>query len=140
MATCGVCGGRLVVETSSRKRGRVPEYVCHRRRKNGSCSNTLRVAVETMNEEVLQAIEEHALTPEAVERVVQLTERDDVRDRQTALHREHEDVEKRIARLVDAIETGGDAASLVAKVRELETRRSGIDRGIALYIPGSARG
>ena len=67
LATCGVCGGGLVVETSSRKRGRVKEYVCHRRRKNGSCSNKLRVAVETMNEEVLDAIEEHALTPKAVE-------------------------------------------------------------------------
>ena len=61
LATCDVCGGGLVVETSSRKRGRVKEYVCHRRRKNGSCSNVLRVNVETMNEAVLQAIEEHAL-------------------------------------------------------------------------------
>ncbi len=127
LATCGVCGGGLVVETSSRKRGRVAEYVCHRRRKNGTCTNTLRIAVETMNEEVLQAIEEHALTPEAVEQVVQLTERDDVRDQQDALRRERTDVERRIARLVSAIETGGDVPSLVAKVRELETRRGAID-------------
>ena len=33
-----------------------------------------------MNEAVLQAIEEHALTPEAIEQVVQLTERDEMRD------------------------------------------------------------
>ena len=35
-----------------------------------------------------------------------------------------QDIEKRIARLVAAIETGGDAASLVAKLRELETRQT----------------
>ena len=32
-----------------------------------------------MNEAVLQAIEEHALTPEAIEQVIRLTELDDVR-------------------------------------------------------------
>ena len=35
--------------------------------------------------------------------------------------------EKRIARLVAAIETGGDAASLVAKLRSLEARLTAID-------------
>ena len=68
LATCAVCGGGLVVETSSRKRGRVKEYVCHRRRKNGSCSNVLRVSADVMNEAVLQAIEEHALTPKRLNR------------------------------------------------------------------------
>jgi hypothetical protein len=38
--------------------------------------------VTPMNEAVLQAIEEHALTIEAVEQVIQLTERDDVREQQ----------------------------------------------------------
>ena len=32
LATCGLCGGGLVVETSSRKNGRIAEYVCHRHR------------------------------------------------------------------------------------------------------------
>ena len=66
LATWGVCGGGLVVETS--------------RRKNGTCDNAVRIDVETMNEAVLQAIEEHAVTPEAIEQVVQLTERDEMRD------------------------------------------------------------
>ena len=55
-----------------------------------------------MNEAVLHAIEEHTLTPEAVEQVVQLTERDDARDQQVALTRERKEVEKRIARFVAA--------------------------------------
>ena len=64
-----------------------------------------------MNEAVLQAIEQHALTPEAVEQVIALTERDDVRDIQMALTRERRDVAKRIDRLVKAVEGAGDIAS-----------------------------
>jgi hypothetical protein len=37
----------------------------------------LRIPAPDMNEAVLQAIEEHALTPEAIEQVVLLSERED---------------------------------------------------------------
>ena len=65
-----------------------------------------------MNEAVLQAVEEHALTPAAIEQVIRLSERDDVTELQNKLTREQKDVAKRIARLVAVIETGGNAASL----------------------------
>ena len=81
LATCALCGGGLAVETSVRKRGRVAEYVCHRYRHTGNCSNRLCVGVEVMNEAVVQAIEEHALTPDAIEQVIRLSERDDRLDR-----------------------------------------------------------
>jgi site-specific DNA recombinase len=128
LVTCGVCGGGLVVETGGKKRGRIPEYICHRHRTNGGCTNALRMPVADMNEAVLQAVEEHALTPEAIESVIHLSERDDVAELQDKLARERKDIDKRIARLVTAIETGGDVASLVAKLRELEARRTAIDR------------
>jgi hypothetical protein len=60
-----------------------------------------------VNEAVLQAIEEHALTPKAVEQVIHLTEPDDLKDRQIGLEREQRDLEERLARLRAAIETGG---------------------------------
>jgi site-specific DNA recombinase len=133
LATCGICGGGLVITTGARKRGRQPEYVCYRRRQNGNCENALRMPVADMNEQILQRVEEHALTPEAVELVINLSEREDATDLQAKLARERKDVEKRIARLIAAIETGGDAASLVAKVRDLEARRSAINtEGAAL--------
>lgn len=135
LATCGNCGGGLIVDSSLRKTGRVPEYVCHRQRANGGCTNTLRVPVADVNEAVLQAIEEHALTPEAIEQVIRLTERDDIVEQQAALVRERKDTETRISRLVAAIENGGDAASLVAKVRELEERLRGIDAEAASLQP-----
>jgi hypothetical protein len=104
----------------------VPEYVCHRHRANGACTNTLRMPVEDLNEAVLQAVEEHALTPEAIEQVIHLSERDDVTELQAKLAREQKDIAKRIARFVAAIETGGDAASLVSKLRQLEARQNAI--------------
>jgi len=93
---------------------------------NGTCANALRINVEDVNEAVLRAVEEHALTPEAVEQVIHLSERDDVTELQDKLGRESKDIEKRIARLVAAIETGGDAAPLVLKIRELEARKAAI--------------
>ena len=125
----------MVVETSPRKRGRIPEYICNRHRTNGICPNALRVSVAEMNEAVLHAIEEHALTPEAIESVIAMTERDDVRDHQKTLVAEQKDIAKRIGRLVAAIETGGDAPSLVAKLRDLETRQRAIATEIANLHP-----
>jgi site-specific DNA recombinase len=137
LATCGLCGGGLVVETSkgSPRKPRTSHYVCHRRRAFGGCTNTLRIPVDALNEAVLQAIEQHALTPEAVEAVIALTERDDRRDQEAALIRERTDVDKRIANLVAAIEAGGDAPSLVAKVRALEARRGAIADELAGLRP-----
>ena len=85
IATCGECGGSLVVETSARKRGRVREYVCYRRRHYGTCSNNRYVATSEMEEAVMHAIEEHVFTPEAIEQVVMLSERNDEQDRRDAL-------------------------------------------------------
>jgi site-specific DNA recombinase len=123
LATCGVCGGGLVIDHSNNRKGSYSYYVCHRRRTSSNCANTLRMPLEEMNEAVLQAIEEHALTPEAIEQVILLTERDDLRDQQVALDRELADIEKRIGRLVAAIETGADSISLITKLRELEGRK-----------------
>ena len=70
LARGGVCGGGPVVETSPRKRGRIPEYVCHRHRHSAACTNALRVSVDQVNEQILSSIEEHPLTPEALEQVI----------------------------------------------------------------------
>jgi len=52
---------------------------------------------------VLQAIEEHALTPEAIEQVIQLSERDDVTEQKDMLERERTDIGKRKKTLLAAI-------------------------------------
>jgi hypothetical protein len=88
LATCGGCGGGLIVEQSNNAKGRYKYYICHRRRMSGTCTNTLRLPASEMNEAVLQAIEEHALTPEAIEQVVLLSERTEALDQRTTLERE----------------------------------------------------
>jgi site-specific DNA recombinase len=137
LATCAVCGGGLVVETSGRKTHRVQEYVCHRYKNVGTCTNALRVPAADMNEDVLQAIEEHALTPEAIEQVILLTERDDQRERKAAIEREAKDVARRIARVLAAIETdeATPAASLRGRLRELEARQETLARELASLAP-----
>jgi hypothetical protein len=59
-----------------------------------------------MNEAVLQAVEEHALAPEAIELVISVSERDDVTDQKKTIDLERKDIAKHIARLTAAIETG----------------------------------
>ena len=80
-----------------------------------------------MNKAVLQAIEQHALTPEAIEQVIALAERDDAREQYEMLVRERADIEKRIGRLVALVEQAGDITVLGTKLRELEERRNAID-------------
>ena len=57
------------------------------------------------------------------------------RGQQEALKHEQQDIEQRLARLVAAIETGGEAASLVAKVKELEARRVAIAGELHSFRP-----
>jgi hypothetical protein len=143
LATCGGCGGGMVVERSNNRKGRYAYYMCHRRRHHGSsCTNALRIPVTDMNEAVLRAIEEHVLTPEAIESVIALTERDEVQEHHAALNRERKSLEKRIARLVAAVETAGDITSLAAKLRELEARLVAIDDELRNChpVPRLARG
>ena len=59
-----------------------------------------------LNEAVLQAIEEHALTPEAIEHVIQLTERDDVQEKKAELVQEQKDNANRLKNLGDAVAMG----------------------------------
>ncbi len=135
LATCGLCGGGLIVETSARKGHRVAEYICNSHRRNGSCTNALRVAAEVMNEAVLQAIEEHALTPEAIENVIQLSERDDVQDSERLLNRELKDIDKRLKRLVEAIEDGAAPAAILNKISEFEERKIAIQEELKNLKP-----
>jgi site-specific DNA recombinase len=138
IATCGLCGGGMVVETSSGPRGSgrpYRYYACARRRRTGVCTNELRISVDDMNEAVLFTMEEHALTPEAVEQVILLTETNDVRDQHARLDRELKDVERRTKRVVDAIAEVGTSPSLVAKLKQLESRKKALRVEIANLHP-----
>ena len=137
IATCGACGGGLVVETYRTSNGKLrrAHYVCNRRRANGKCENALRIPLDEMNEAVLSAIEQHALTPEAVEHVVRLSEQAVQADERVALERQRADVTKKIANMVKAIEQGADAVAVVARLRELEATKAALDDKLASLRP-----
>jgi site-specific DNA recombinase len=158
LGLCGTCGGGIGAAAASGGQRRdafslddipaageaLPDrqtsryrrvYICNKRRHCGTCSNTMRVPVDLVNEAVLQAIEEHALTPEAIDAVIHVTETADARRQQDAASDELRDVEKRIARLLEAVEAGGDAASLVGRLKDLEARKAGLADRIAALRP-----
>jgi recombinase-like zinc beta ribbon protein len=120
---------------SNNRKGHYSYYACHRRRTAGTCTNTLRMPIEEMNAAVLEEVEAHALTPEAIESVIHLSERTDVADTRAALDKERVDITKRTSRPVAAIETGGEMSALIGKLRELEARQRAIDTEIRTSQP-----
>ena len=100
-------------------------------------ANALRIPVSEMNEAVLSAVEEHVFTPEAIEQVIALTERDELRERRDALHVEHKDVERRIARLTAILESNEsvEIVSILARLRALEQRQAAITSELEMLQP-----
>lgn len=89
-----------------------------------------------MNEAVLSAIEEHALTPEAVEAAVFAMQNDVSAKVARSLGRELKVLDEKINRLTDAIPSGGGAVpSLVAKLKELDAKRAKLVDEIAAQRP-----
>ena len=66
---------------------------------------------------------------------MQLTERDDVRDKKAHLDRESNDIVKRLRRLRTAVEMGGEMVTLMEGIRELEDRQRAIDRELRRLRP-----
>ena len=133
LAMCGFCEGALIVEHSGSATRR-PIYICHTRKKNSSCANFLRIPVDVINEAVLQAIEDHALSPEAIESVMSLYERDDVQEKGKILLAEHEDVSKRLGRLVDSMERG-ESTTVLGRINELEEKKAKIEDSLNSLQP-----
>lgn len=119
---CGVCGGSYIVRTR--------DFVaCSRRTNTGTCDNARDVSMGEIETRVLDALRQHLLAPEAVAIAVEAYRverrrlaREHARDR-AAIEREAGEIDRRIARIVAAIEAGGDAATLVGRLAELERRR-----------------
>ena len=81
-----------------------------------------------MEEPVLQAIEEHVLIPERVEEFIQVTERDDVREKQAQVERERKDIERRLRALTAALEKGGQLDTIVDRIAKLEAQLKTLPR------------
>ncbi len=82
------------------------------------------------------AIEEHALTPEAIERVVRFSETaaDVNAERKKALDRERRTIDKSLANLTAAIETGNAPMTVLDRIRDLERKRRDVDAALASCV------
>ena len=123
MATCGLCGGGLVVESrrqETRSDSGIHLSPASCQQQLYQCAPRVRGGDERGRAAGLRG---HALTPEAIEKVITLTEQDDAAHHLDAIQKEANDIAKRLARITEAIETSGDIRSLVARIPELEERQ-----------------
>src|SRR5215471_2215373 len=126
---CGKCGGSMVVCAGGGKRGYV-KYGCHQHKHNGTCDNKLMIRQDRLEEQLLDAIQQRILSPKILESAIkrceeELRKRLDEMVRQgsissvESLTKDLEDKKRRQAKLIDAIETAGDIASLAERLREI---------------------
>ncbi len=139
MAVCGQCGGALTARSRSHGRHRGLFYHCltNIQRGRAVCDNALAIPLKDTDEAVLTALEDDVLRPEVMTAAVREAlarlnppqgERQAERERlRGALRR----LEAELARLTEALVSGGDLPTLVAAVREREAQHSGIARELA---------
>ena len=125
LASC-VCGGGLDLEAG--------RYRCSRRRRHGKhvCQGISIPAAEA-EAAVLREVEEHVLTPEAVEEF--LVRIDAQQPKVRNVERELRDVKAREARLVALVEAGDAPRPIVARLRELGARRAALEAATEAQKP-----
>jgi site-specific DNA recombinase len=127
---CGVCGATYVSRD-----GR--ELTCTGFFYRGTCANSRRVKRAQLEARVLEEIAALLATPEAVTEATRRLHTDEARAVADAARsrrvkvKELGDVKGKIARLVAAIEDGGDARALAARLRALEEREGAIAHELA---------
>jgi site-specific DNA recombinase len=139
LATCGVCGGSLVVMSRTHGDQRKFLYRCQHAYYRGPtvCANRRVLPMLDTNQAVLRAIEAACLTPVAVEAIVRETlasvrpVADTAVPRRVALRADLVVVEAEIARPVAAIAQAPDLGSLLDALRAKEQRRETLQAELA---------
>ncbi len=120
---CGICGGRITIAYRDR-------YGCPGARQKGNCFNNRTMSAPELERRILDGLKERMLEPELVEAFVeeyhaelQRWQKEATRKHRAAV-RERADLERQIARLVDAIAEGSakNVAAVGDKLRRLEAR------------------
>src|SRR5438132_14428476 len=72
LLVCGQCGGKINVVVSRAKKsgGRYIAYGCHNYRFCGTCSNSMLIGQETLEQQLLEALCNLVLQPERLELAV----------------------------------------------------------------------
>ena len=120
---CSVCGGGYTIMAKDR-------YGCAAHTKSGTCINGSTISRASVEERVLGSLRDRMLSPDLVATFIQSYQAELAAERaehaRTAAAGRHDldDVCRRLASLVDAMERGGWSPSLQSRLTELETRKA----------------
>jgi len=129
LAKCGYCGKALIGQNA--KGGRFHYYVCGTLQKKGTGSCPARYTRSSKLEQVvIHKIKEHILTYENLKELVHLVNEEmdtaagDYRERLSVISAEINNVNQRLERLYDALETGSlQLADLAPRIQRLRQRQ-----------------
>lgn len=120
---CGCCGGGYTVVG-------VDRYGCATRRGRGTCDNSLTISRQRIEARVLAGLKDRLLAPDMVAEALSAlaaeaaTARREARAAASGRRRELDDVERRLAGVIRAIEDGAWSEALKGRLADLESRKS----------------
>lgn len=131
---CGCCGSSYIVKTR--------DYVaCSSLLNKGTCANRRTVRMTDVETRVLDAVRKHLLSPEVVERAVAFMQDEAAKAEKAARRMRREDerslgeIDRKIARMIDAIESGVDPRSIADRLNALQSER----RSLAARVSAEAK-
>ena|GEM_PF-6692380 len=139
---CESCGGNVRIERGGGPKNRTYSYVCGRSTDNHDKCGGVSVRVDQLDPAVRRSIEDAVLTPEGTKELVRASI-----ERLAAMpggHREREradlavqerEISRRIERLTQAVELGGDLEEIAVRLKELRRQRESVRQDLAA-IPG----
>ena len=125
LVKCGVCGGNLTMAYRER-------YGCANARQKGTCTNNRTMPAKDIEDRVLGGLKDKLMEPKLVQTFVDEYHAElrrlqkDARRRRNTHAKERANLERQIARLVDAIAEGtvSELGAIGEKLRKLEARLS----------------
>jgi len=138
IARCSMCGGRIGVTNGKASYESIQVYTCWNRRNKGTCENSLRRPVKSIDAAIVQHISEKILNEEVITKVLAEvrrrlssrteTQADDLRDLETQAIR----VKKELDNLVNALAKFDDKPdSVMQGITERQQRLSALSAQIS---------
>jgi site-specific DNA recombinase len=139
---CGCCGGNMIV--TGRGKGKHAKYGCTVNVNRGTCANSLKQRVETVEETLFSGLQEAVLLPEAIDYVLQEFERQLEKalsgtiTKVGQLRLRSEQIESEIANLINVCASGkGHSASIASAIDARELELENIKRQLLCGHPKS---
>ena len=138
-ATCGACGGGMMIRTRDWKTRRLPFYVCANYHHRGKtvCKNGLEIRMASADNAVLETVSADLLQPAvieaAIDRALSILRPDPAtaEAERRRLAADLTDVGREVERLTQAIVQGGELAPLVEALKAREEHRDAIRAELA---------